>query len=192
MSKKRRSKTLEKAARAVKDDDRFVEHIFNIARGFADHHELDSGAGVRGVRQALKALEKHAAALTEWLQLAQERGAPEHEALDAVAHAFQDSDTPFAEVAVTRAWIAQAARASAAASTQLQGKKLNNAPRFAAQALRATFEHHKLKLSATVSKTKQSDAVRLLCAIAKDGGDPSMTPEQARQWLVQSARAPAR
>lgn len=188
MSKRRRTKTLDKAARAVKDDDQFVEHIFNIAHGFADHHELDAGAGVRGVRQSLKTLEKHAAALTEWLELAQERGSPEHEALNAVSNAFEDSDTPFADVVATRAWLAQAARASDAASAQLQGKKLNNAPRFAAHALRATFEHHKLKWSATVSKTKQSDAVRLLCAIAKDGGDPSMTPEQAKEWLVESAR----
>ena len=43
-------------------------------------------------------------------------------------------------------------------------------------------------LKAEKELTKQSDAVRLLCAIAKDGGDPSMTPEQAKEWLVESAR----
>jgi len=188
MSKKRRSKTLEKAARAVKDSDEFVEHIFNIARGFADHHELDAGAGARGVRQSLKAFEKHATALSEWLARANDRGSPEHEALNAVGSAFQDSSTPFAEVSSTRAWLEEAARASETAASQLQGKKLQNAPRFAAQALRATFEHHKLKISATVTKTKQSDAITLLCAIAKEGGDPTMTPAQAKEWLVQSAR----
>ena len=188
MSKKRRTKTLEKAARAVKDDDEFVEHIFNIARGFADHHELDTGAGARGVRQSLKSFGKTSAALIEWLEQSSERGSPEHEALNAIRAEFTERSTPFTDPGSVLAWLTQAAQASESAEEKLQGQKLRNAPKFAAQALRATFEHHKLKVSLQANEKKQSDAVKLLCAIAKDGGDPSMTPEQAREWLAGSVR----
>ena len=188
MAKKRRSKTLEKAARAVKDSDEFVEHIFSIARGFAAHHELDTGAGARGVRQSLKAFDKHATSLVQWLERSSERGTPEYEALSALRAAFPELGAPYVESTSTRAWLDHAARASKKAEMQLQGKKLKNAPRFATEALRATFERHKLKVSHQATEKKQSDAVKLLCAIAKDGGDPSMTPAQAREWLIQSKR----
>jgi hypothetical protein len=188
MSKRRRSKTLEKAARAVKDSEDFVEHIFSIARGFADHHELDAGVGARGVRQALKAFDKHATALVHWFERSPERGTPEHEALAAIGTAAQKLGVPFIDATATRTWLELSATAARAAETQLQGKKLKNAPRFAAEALRATFEHHKLKVSHQATDKKQSDAVKLLCAIAKDGGDPSMTHTEAREWLIQSSR----
>jgi hypothetical protein len=188
MTKKRRTKSLEKAARAVKDSDDFVEHIFSIARGFAAHHELDTGAGARGVRQSLKAFDKHATWLVQWLENSGERGTPEYEALSALRAAFPALGVPYVEAAATRTWLDHAARASKNAEIQLQGKKLKNAPRFAAEALRATFEHHKLKVSHQATEKKQSDAVKLLCAIAKDGGDPSMTPAQAKEWLIQSKR----
>lgn len=190
MSRRRRTKTLEKAARSVKDSDEFVEHIFNIAHGFADHHELDSGPGTRGVRQSLRVMHKHAQALAEWLQRSGRRGAPEHEAVSAVARAMQQAGKPMGDLGSIRTWLEQTACACDDAQAQLEGKKMRNAPRFAAAALRATFEHHKLKMSHQASATKQSDAVKLLCAIAKDGGDPSMTWAQARQWLIQARTTP--
>lgn len=179
MNRRRRSKTLEKAARAVRDNDEFVDHVFNIARGFAAHHALDAGAGTRGVRQSLRAFERHASALTDWLKRSTQRGSAEHEAIGAIAAA---------EVDTVREWLHRNALAARKAESDLQGKKLRQAPRFAAQALRATFEHHGLKVSHRASATKQSDAVTLLCAIARDGGDASVTPPQARQWLIESAR----
>lgn len=187
MSKRRRSKALEKTARAINDSDEFVEHVFNIARGFEAHHELDGGAGARAVRQALNAFEKHAAALAEWFEHSSQRGTPQFEALNAISAGLQARGLAAFESTGMRNWLAQAAKASVKAQGQLQGKKLKNAPRFAAEALRATFEHHKLKVSLQATDKKQSDAVKLLCAIAKDGGDGSMTPMQAREWLVGSA-----
>lgn len=185
---RRRTKTLEKAARAVKDSDEFVEHIFNIARAFAAHHELDAGAGTRGVRQALKHFDKHASALAEWLDNGTQLGTPEHEALKTIRSTMQSLGQPYVEPTATRTWLTHAAKASRKAETQLQGKKLQNAPRSAAEALRATFEHHKLKMSTRATEKKQSDAVKLLCAIAKDGGDPTMTPAQASEWLKHGSR----
>jgi hypothetical protein len=189
MSKKRRSKTLEKAARAVKDSDEFVEHIFSIARGFAAHHELDTGAGVRGVRRSLKTFEKHATALTEWLNASAKRGTPEAEALANIVAASRALGIAYVDPSATSIWLTNTARAANRAEAELQGKKLKNAPRFAAEALRATFEHHKLKVSYQASEKKQSDAVKLLCAIAKDGGDPSLTPGEAREWLIATRAA---
>jgi hypothetical protein len=183
MSKRRRSKTLEKTARAIKDSDEFVEHIFNIARGFEAHHELDSGAGARAVRQSLKAFEKHAGALAEWLESSSQRGTPESEALSSIGDLLQSRGVPASEPTGTRVWLEQATQASRKAEAQLQGKKLKKAPRFAAEALRSTFEHHKLKVSLQATEKKQSDAIKLLCAIAKDGGNAAMTPQEAKQWL---------
>ena len=186
MTKRRRTKGLEKAARAVKDSDDFVEHIFNIARGFAAHHELDAGPGVRGVRRSLKTFEKHATDLSAWLDRSNRLGTPEHEALSTIRNAVQNLGLPYLDAGATSTWLEQTARAAKQAEGRLQGTKLKNAPRFAAEALRATFEHHKLKVSHQATDKKQSDAVKLLCAIAKDGGDPSMTPAQAKEWLIQS------
>jgi hypothetical protein len=183
MSKRRRSKTLEKVARAIKDDDAFVEHIFNIARGFEAHHELDSGAGARAVRQSLKIFDKHAAGLLEWLESSSQRGTPQFEARNSLGEWLQSRGVPSIEPAGIRPWLAQAVQASRKTEVKLQGKKLRNAPAFAAEALRATFEHHKLKISLQAAAKKQSDAIKLLCAIAKDGGDESLTPEQAKEWL---------
>lgn len=165
-----------------------MDHIFNIARGFADHHELDTGAGARGVRQSLRTFGRHCSALSDWLDSAAERGTPEHEALGLIAGSFRDSTVPFGEIEAIRSWLTHAAHTIESTESQLQGKKLQQAPRFAATALRATFEHHKLKVSYRATDKKQSDAVRLLCAIAKDGGDASMTPAQAKQWLIEVAR----
>ncbi len=184
MSRKRRSKTLEKAARAVKDSDAFVEHIFNIARGFAAHYELDCGPGARGVRQSLKTFDKHATTLADWLESSTRRGTPEAEALASIAESSRTLGIPYVDANAAAIWLEQSARAARRAEEALQGKKLNKAPRFAAEALRSTFEHHKLKVSLQATEKKQSDAVNLLCAIAKDGGDPSMTPRQAREWLA--------
>ncbi len=189
MSKRRRSKTLEKTARSIKDSDDFVEHVFNIARGYEAHHELDSGAGARSVRQALKSFEKHTAALLEWLESSSKRGEPENEAMNSVLHALQGRGLPSVEPVGLREWLRNASSAARKVETQLQGKKLKNAPRFAAEALRATFEHHKLKVSLQANEKKQSDAIRLLCAIAKDGGDDSMTPQDAKDWLSPPRKA---
>ena len=183
MSKRRRSKTLEKVARSIKDDDAFVEHVFNIARGFEAHHELDSGAGARAVRQALKVFDKHASGLLEWLESASQRGAPQFEAMNSIGEWLQSRGLPLTEPAGIKPWLEHAAEASRKSEVKLQGKKLQNAPGFAAEALRATFEHHKLKVSLQATAKKQSDAIKLFCAIAKDGGNDSMTAEQAKDWL---------
>lgn len=185
---------MEKAARAVKDSDEFVAHIFNIARGFQAHHDLDVGMGARGVRRSLNELTKHATRLLQWLERSDARGAPEHEALSTIEATLPNLGLPLIDPALPRTWLGNAVKAGARAQVQLQGKKLSNAPRFAATALRATFEHHGLKVSHRSTAQKESDAIKLLCAIAKDGGDATVTATQAREWLIESARSarPAR
>jgi hypothetical protein len=71
------------------------------------------------------------------------------------------------------------------AGTQLSSKKAErSAPRIAVDALRATFEHHGIKWSTQVTKTLTSDAIKLLCAVAKSAGDASMTPPQACAAMI--------
>jgi hypothetical protein len=179
---KRRSKALERIARSIKDSDEFVEHVFAIARGFHAHHELDVSSGSRGIRNALKAFDKHAEPLAKWLAQAAESASAEHEAVNALRNVSKVT-LPYLDLGATQAWLRQAVRASAKAQAQLQGQKLLKAPAWAAEALRATFERHKLKVSLQVSEKKQGDAIRLFCAIAQDAGDAEMKPTQAREWL---------
>jgi hypothetical protein len=60
--------------------------------------------------------------------------------------------------------------------------------RVAVEALRATFEHHKLKWSAVVTRKQQSDAVRALCAIAAHARDAAINPSTARQAMLVLAK----
>jgi len=65
----------------------------------------------------------------------------------------------------------------------------DDALRIAAEGLRATFEHHKLKLAAGTDK-KPGDAVRLLCAIAREAGE-TVEPAAAKAALKDSNRPAA-
>jgi hypothetical protein len=84
------------------------------------------------------------------------------------------------------AWLTQAEQTAARCLSDAQllpRKSVATAARVAAEALRATFDYHKLKWSTAVTKQSQSDAVRVLCAIAKSAGDAELTPEVARSVL---------
>jgi hypothetical protein len=189
MIRRRRSKSLEKVARSIKDSDEFVEHVFNIAWSYRSNYELDAGPRSRAVRQSLRTFRKHADALGAWLDSAhrESKPAPEHEALSKIGLAMSAASSAARQQSVEfRAWLRNAAASSVKADKMFQGSRTQNAPRLAAEAVRATFEHHRLKVSYQVTKERQSEAVRLLCAIAKDGGDSSMTPTAAKDWLVKS------
>lgn len=196
------SKALDKAARQVKDADDFVEHIGNVAERYRREHALDLGPRGKSVKQAVGAFLKHATALAAWLQQAhkENQSTPESDALDKISVVLHGAPgLAHAQSKDIESWLARAGKAAEKCGTdgkrQSRGSRKSgterNAPRIAAEGLRATFEHHKLKFSTQVTKTKQSDAVRLLCAIAKHAGDSDMTPQAARQALVDSAVRPA-
>lgn len=193
MSKKqRRSKSLEKVARTVKDADDFIDHVFGIASAYRSQFELETASGGREVRQALRAFEKHANALQAWLRSAtqQARSSPAREALNRLSIELHGTGSAAsAQAATTQLWLASAAAASERAVAALKRSSVSRGPRTAAEALRATFEHHGLKVSYRVSAADPSDAIRLFCAIAKDAGDLEMTPELARDWLKNMNKA---
>jgi hypothetical protein len=186
--RKKPTKALEKCAREVKDADELVEHVANIADRYRREHALDAGSRNTAVRKSMRELQKYAAALEHWLRLAQQssQSTAEHEALSKVGVVLYGvPGLAQAQSKSVLTWLTQAERAAAQCLADvklLPRKPQSNAPRIAAEALRATFEHHKLKWSATVTKQKQSDAVRLLCAIAKSAGD-ALSPEMARLAL---------
>jgi hypothetical protein len=183
------SKGLERFARSIHDADEFVQHVGNIARAYQAQHALDGAAGSRSVRQSLRTFERRATALVQWLEAAlDERTKPaEHEALNRLSAAVHGSAAAARQPALaTLEWLRSAAACSATVETALRGEQLHNAPRTAAAALRATFEYHKLKLAQRTSTEPYSDAVRLLCVIASDAGDDTMTPIIARRWLSQA------
>ncbi|HEY4369847.1 MAG TPA: hypothetical protein VGN07_21610 [Steroidobacteraceae bacterium] len=195
--RKKPSKSLEKAARSVKDADDFVQHIANIADRYRREHALDLGPRARAVRQSLRAFHKHAAALAGWLRQAQKQNGEvaEHDALNKIGTTLYGSPVlAHAESKNVLAWLAQAEQAAercVADAKPAAGKRERNAPRLAAEGLRATFEHHKLKLSAPVAKGKPGAAVFLLCAIASNAGDASFTVEDAKKSLLESGRQAA-
>lgn len=182
MKRKKISSSLEKVARSIRDSDEFVGHIANIADRYRREHALETGPRGKDVRRTLKAFRKHATGLTEWLEQAQARQTSlEYEALTKIGAVMHSAPNQTLASSVTIiAWLAQAERSATIAEAQLGSKKAEiNAHRIAIEALRATFEHHDLKWSTQVTKTSASDAVKLLCAIAKSAGD-EMTPQEAR------------
>ena len=184
MPRQRRSKSLEKVARSIKDSDAFVEHVFGIAARYRSHYELETGSRGREIRQAIKLFEKHAAALGAWLHRAQKSSTAEHEALGVLSSALHGSAAAVRPQAIaTELWLHSAAGASERALTTLKRSPLQSAPRAAAEALRATFEHHGLKMSYRTKPENPGDVIRLFCALAKDSGDADMTATTARQWL---------
>ena len=193
MKRRKPGKALEKTARTVKDSDEFLEHIGGIASLYRREHALDATPRGSAARQALKTFRKHAGALAEWLEQAHKGTAstPEHDALDKVGellygvpHQAHTASNGVAE------WLVQADEAAGRCLDDARlfpRKPQRNAPALAAAALRATFEHHKLKVSTQVTAANHSGAVRLLCAIAKDAGDSSLSPQDAKQALLESA-----
>lgn len=186
------SKTLDKAARQVKDADDFVEHIGNIADRYRREHALDAGPRGKAVKQAINAFRRHSTALAAWLQQAHKdnQSVPERDALDKIGIALHGAPgVAQAQSKDIESWLERAGKAAEKSMADAKRQPRNagrDAPRMAAEGLRATFEHHKLKFSTQIGKTTQSDAVRLLCGIAKHAGDAAMTPQIAKQALIDS------
>lgn len=193
MKRRRISKPLEKAARAVKNSDPFVEHIGNIAERYRREHELDAGSRNRALRQSLKLFRKHAQALAGWLDRAcAGRPGTDADALSAMAGTLDRTPSEMrAAGKEVLDWLSQAdlaAERSLTDTKSLSRKPQRNAPRIAAEGLRATFEHHQLNVSTAGSKTQPSAVVTLLCAIAKSVGDASLTPAEAKRVFVASGK----
>lgn len=190
MKRKPTPKPLERIARAIHDKDEFVAHIGGIAERYRREHALDAGPRGREVRQALRVFRKHATALGEWLEQASSRPKSlEFDALERMGAALRGlpnrSATPSQDVL---AWLTEWDDAARLAEERIQPKAAPSAPRVAAEALRATFERHGLKWSTRISQAP----VALLCAIARQSGDDSLTPQAAREQLVAiGARSPA-
>ncbi len=188
--KKRRSKSLEKVARVVKDSDEFVEHIFGIAAAYRAQHELESNSKGAEIRKALKSFEKHAGALQLWLRLALRPGqsTAEHEALNQLSTALHGSPLPArAQAQATQLWLASLSGVNERALQALKRSPVQRAPLLAAEALRATLKHHGVKISYRANGDHPSDAIRLLCALAKDSGDTQMTTERAAYFTPSRA-----
>jgi len=168
-------KRLESVAREIKDADEFVEHVAGLANRYRREHSMaSSGDAQAELRQSLRNFQKHASALAEWLQQANsgKPSAIERKAFDAVGTKLYGSPVLARPQSVqTLEWLTRAAQAADETVAGLKRTGTDNAPlRIAAEGLRATFEHHKLKV-ALVSGEQPSDAVRLLVAIARDAGD---------------------
>ncbi len=193
MKRRKPRKALESVARAIKDSDAFLDHVGGVAELYRREHALDATPRGTALRQSLKAFRKHADALTHWLEQAHaDPAAPEQDALNKLgAVLYGSAHRAHVTSAGVAEWLTQATAAAArcldeAALFPKQAQR--NAPIVAAEALRATFEYHKLKFSAQIAGDRQSDAVRLLCALARNAGDVALTPVDARQALQTSAR----
>jgi hypothetical protein len=186
MKRKKISSTLERAARGVRDSDEFVGHIGSIAERYRREHALETGPRGKDVRRALKVFRKHATGLAGWFEQAQtKQSSLEYEALAKIGAVMHSApNQTLASSASILSWLEQAERAAQVAEAQLSKKSALNASRISIEALRATFEHHGLKWSTQLTKTTTSDAISLLCAIAKSAGDVSMTPQQARAAML--------
>ncbi len=182
MQRRKPSKALEKVAREVCDNDEFVDHVANISALYRREHDLEAGPRRTAVRQSLKAFERHATALGDWLKSAQSDSGskPERDALASIGKSMRSSQH---EVDSAADWLARASAAAAQTVAAMKSDQKKNgrvAPRTAAEALRATFEHHRLKWTTSIVRGEPSPAIRLLCAIARNAGDSELTAPDAR------------
>jgi hypothetical protein len=189
MRRKKISAALTKVARDVHDSEEFIAHIGAVADRYRSEYALATGPRGREVRQALKRFRNSTATLSGWLMAAHAKPTSlEFAALTQLGAAMQSAPNQMlASSAGIVAWLRQAEDAAAAAEAQLSNKRGMQAPRLAAEALRATFERHGVKWSTQVTQRTTGNAVRLLCAIAKGNGD-ELTPERAREVLVAVTR----
>lgn len=195
MRRRKIGKPLERAARAVKDSDEFVQHIAGIADRYRRELALEAALRDAEMRRALKYFRKHAQALAEWLGRARARKAGiESRALGAVLPTLNRAPLR-AEVQDVLDWLMQADAAAERSLSQFRSQPAQGeqgvASRIAAEGLRATFEHHQLKLSTAGTKQSPSPVVALLCAIARSAGDSTLTPEAAKRVLVASGKKSA-
>ena len=189
MKSKKISAALAKAARDIHRSDEFVAHIGNIADRYRREHALETGPRGREVRRELKTFRKYAVSLAQWLAVAHAKpNSIEFEALAKLGAAMQSApNQTLASSASIIAWLEQAQGAAELAELQLGKKKEQTAAKIAAEALRATFEHHEIKWSTQVTKQSAGNAVRLLCAITK-GTDGELDVAQAREILIAATR----
>jgi hypothetical protein len=194
LKKRKPTKALEKCTREIKDSGEFVEHVANIADRYRRERALEEGPRNAEVRKSLREFQKHAAALTLWLQQAN-RSVPattQHDAVKKIgALLYGVPSLALSESQSVLGWLKQAEQAAVRCLSDaklLPRKAQPNAQRIAAEALRATFAYHKLKWSGTVTKTKRSDAVRVLCEIAKSAGT-ALTLEAARAAVLEASGA---
>ena len=185
-------KRLETVAREIKDADDFVEHVAGLAKRYRREHALRVGDAQAELRQSLRTFHKHAVALAEWLEQANngKATAVERKAFDAFGTKLYGSPV-LARPPSTQAldWLIRAGQAADATVTEMKQGGVDDALRIAAEGLRATFEHHKLKLAAGTDK-KPGDAVRLLCAIAREAGE-TVEPAAAKAALRDTNRPAA-
>lgn len=185
-------KRLEAVAREIKDADEFVEHVAGLAKRYRREQALRVGDAQAELRQSLRTFHKYAGALTEWLQLANSGKATaiERKAFDALGtKLFGSPVLARPQSTQTLDWLTRASKAADDTVTEMKQGGAEDALKIAAEGLRATFEHHKLKL-ATGSDKKPGDAVRLLCAIAREAGE-TIEPAAAKSALKDSNRPAA-
>jgi hypothetical protein len=185
-------KRLEAVAREIKDADEFVEHVAGLAKRYRREHALRVGDAQAELRQSLRTFHKQASALAEWLQLANSGKATaiERKAFDALGtKLFGSPVLARPQSAQTLDWLTRASKAADDIVTEMKQGGPEDALKIAAEGLRATFEHHKLKLAAGSDK-KPGDAVRLLCAIAREAGE-TIEPAAAKAALRDTHRPAA-
>jgi len=179
-------KSLERAARELKDSDEFVIHIGAISARYRAAHAQDSREGRAALKQSLRVFHKHAAALAQRFEQSERRSpaTAEAQALQQLDEELQSTrGLTRLQTQVVREWLSHAERV---ADDWLRRSvrapaEVRSAPPLTAEALLATFDHHKLKV-ALGSKRAPGPIVRLLCEIAKASGD-DLSVEAAREAL---------
>jgi len=188
------SKRLERIARQIKDSDEFVDHVAGLCSRYRHAHALREGAAQAALRQSTRAFQRHATALALWLQQAHDGAttAIERESLDRIGVLLHGSPgAARAQSGPILDWLTRASQAAEASIAKMtrQDDLADSAARAVAEGLRATFEHHKLKVTLAATDPEQPNAVLLLCAIARDAGDDALDADAAKAALRDAGRA---
>jgi hypothetical protein len=139
----------------------------------------------------LRIFRKHAAALDRWLEQAQRQhpATIEAQAFGQLSEELQSAQGLIrVQTQTMRDWLSHTERAAGRyLERSVRSRAVPSAPRLTAEALLATFDHHKLKITLG-SKRTPGAIVGLLREIAKAAG-ADLTTEDARAAFT-AARAP--
>lgn len=192
IKRRKPGKRLERIARQIKDTDEFIDHVGSLCNRYRHEHALREGAAQAALRQSTRTFHRHASALALWLKQAHDGAAMsiEREALDRIGTLLHGSPgTARAHSAPILDWLTRASQAAETNSAKVTRQEdAAGAARIVAEGLRATFEHHKLKVTLTATDSEQPNTVLLLCAIARDAGDDSLDVDAAKAALREAGR----
>jgi hypothetical protein len=171
---------LENAARLLKDDKFFIGEVKQIAASYRYWHEHDSAKSSAATTAEIEEIRDRARDLAEWFTTSS--GASTEAKISSAQDAWlklkaaaTERGISFCPEPILTELNKIALVAKRAMELVPKRYSAHSGRLIAADSVRALFKHHGLKFSAWSNGGRASDAVGLLCDVARAAGDKSIT-----------------